>query len=411
MAKTHINGQLKNLIELNRSQLHLNPSLPYSLKETIKSLVANPLREEKSERNFNGEKEAKSEEGPLVWVLSSGTSSFHHDQYKLIALTHKAFISSAEAVNKHLQVSKQDIWINILPHFHVGGLGIFYRALISSTEVCNLWSPEVKWNPQVFVQACKEAQATLTSLVPTQVYDLVRENLLAPPSLRAVVVGGAHLNQALYDKARDLGWPLLPSYGMTEACSQIATASLESLKSRSSAPPLQILEHVQVKQIESSSQLMIKGPSLLNGFYLILNGKSQEWCHPLDSEGWFLTQDCAQIERPFISLSLRVDDIVKIKGEMVNLSTLRHRLDQLCLKLDLHIDCTICGVPDDRDGHKLTLIGEASSESLHQLFIAFNELVLPFEKLSRYIDSVEIPRNSLGKILQNQLAESIRSRV
>lgn len=411
MAKTYINNKLKNLIELNSSQLHLNPTLPDSLKKTITSLVAKPLKVEKTGRVVEGQADSKNEETPFVWILSSGTSSSHHDQYKLIALTHKAFIASAEAVNKHLQVGKQDVWINVLPHFHVGGLGIFYRALISKTEVRNMWSPEAKWNPHVFSQACNDSQATLTSLVPTQVYDLVRENIMAPPSLRAVVVGGAHLNSALYDKARSLGWPLLPSYGMTEACSQIATAPLESLNLNSSTPSLQLLEHIQVRQMESSSQLMIKGPSLLKGFYLILNGKCQEWCYPLDSEGWFLTQDCADIERPFISLSSRVDDIVKIKGEMVNLSTLRHRLDQLCLRLDLHIDCTICGVPDERDGHKLALIGMSSSESLHKLFTTFNDLVLPFEKLSRCIDSVEIPRNSLGKILHKQLAESIRGGV
>ena len=64
-----------------------------------------------------------------------------------------------------------------------------------------------------------------SSLVPAQVLDLVRAGLRPPPVLRAIVVGGGAISAELYRDARALGWPVLPSYGMTECCSQIATAT------------------------------------------------------------------------------------------------------------------------------------------------------------------------------------------
>ena len=68
---------------------------------------------------------------------------------------------------------------------------------------------------------------THTSLVPTQVHDLVKADLRAPETLKAIVVGGGHLDAATGRLARTLGWPVLASYGMTEAASQIATQTLE----------------------------------------------------------------------------------------------------------------------------------------------------------------------------------------
>src|SRR5207253_1068669 len=86
-----------------------------------------------------------------------------------------------------------------------------------------------EWNPARTVKKWKDRKVTLTSLVPTQVFDLVSANLTAPKNLRAAVIGGGALDPSLYLKARELGWALLPSYGLTECASQVATASLDSL--------------------------------------------------------------------------------------------------------------------------------------------------------------------------------------
>jgi O-succinylbenzoic acid--CoA ligase len=66
-------------------------------------------------------------------------------------------------------------------------------------------------------------RVTLVSLVPTMLSRLLDAGLREPPSLRRVLLGGGPIAPALLDRAREAGVPVSPSYGMTEACSQIAT--------------------------------------------------------------------------------------------------------------------------------------------------------------------------------------------
>jgi O-succinylbenzoic acid--CoA ligase len=136
-----------------------------------------------------------------VWLATSGTSG----RFKLVALARQAMEASARAVNAHLGASAQDVWINPLPLFHVGGLGILARAHLTGSR-CELLHGA--WDSQRFVDAVRRCDATLSALVPTQVHDLVQRGLPAPECLRGVVVGGGVLTEDLFARAAGLGWPL-----------------------------------------------------------------------------------------------------------------------------------------------------------------------------------------------------------
>ena len=62
-----------------------------------------------------------------------------------------ALLASAEAVNKHLESDKRDTWVNPLPHFHVGGLGILARTYLSGAMLHDFKADcPGKWAPQEF---------------------------------------------------------------------------------------------------------------------------------------------------------------------------------------------------------------------------------------------------------------------
>ena len=167
-----------------------------------------------------------------VWLTTSGRVS-----QKWVALSKKALLTSAEAVNKHLDVTSKDKWGLLLPLFHVGGLSILARAYLSQSAC---FTYDKKWSAKSFVAFLNEHKITLSSLVPTQVYDVVKAGLSCPPFVRAIVVGGENLSQSLYKAARGLNWPLLPSYGLTECSSQVATAEINSLNKKE-YPPMKVL--------------------------------------------------------------------------------------------------------------------------------------------------------------------------
>ena len=139
---------------------------------------------------------------------------------KRIALPKEALLVSAAAVNAHLEVTADSCWGLALPTHHVGGFGVAARAWQAG---CGMVVFQGKWNPSGFRDWLGVSRVTHTSLVPTQVHDLVKQELTAPNFLKAIVVGGGHLDAATGQAARDLGWPVLASYGVCRRAHCVVT--------------------------------------------------------------------------------------------------------------------------------------------------------------------------------------------
>lgn len=327
----------------SESHVLLNPRMPGAERRRLESFVT-PLP------------------GHL-WLATSGTTG----SLKLTALSKRAMLASAAAVNRHLQSDSEDVWLCLLPMFHVGGLGIYARAFLSGARVVTEWT---------------RPSPTLASLVPAQVSDLVRARTPAPESLRAVVVGGGALSPALYDQGRALGWPLLPSYGMTECCSQVATATHDS-------PELLLLDHVEAR-VEPDGRLAVRSEALFSGY------ASEEGFVDPKIDGWFVTEDVASIEGRTLRVQGRSGDFVKVGGESVDLS----RLDRILSELGA--DAAAVAIPDERLGHVIALA--IASGDQEAIAAAFNARVFPFERARLILPVAEIPRTPLGKIIRNRIA-------
>ncbi len=330
------------------------------------------------------------------WLSTSGTTG----RPKLVALSRDALLASAEAVNRHLESGPFDVWVNVLPLFHVGGLAILARAEESGAKAAGNLDPAAlpPWSPEEFLALLAREKATLTSLVPTQVYDLAARRLSPPPSLRAVLVGGARLEKDLYLAARRLGWPLLPTYGSTEVASQAATAELSSLE-EFKYPSLRILSHIQVREEEGF--LAFRGPSL---FTAILEGPGKEDLFQRPRGSWWRSEDLGRVRGNCLEILGRAGDFVKVGGEAVGLPALRERLEALARKLSFPGDALLAARPDSRLGTELILVYSGAAEKeAKALVLAFNEEVLPFERIraARFLES--IPRTPLGKIAWGEI--------
>lgn len=347
-----------------------------------------------------------------VWMATSGSSGHR----KLVALSKKAILASAAAVNQHLEVCSGDSWIQALPSFHVGGLAIWARASLSPISVRDYYS-ENRWNPQTFREAAQESKATLTALVPTQVYDLIECHLKAPSSLRAIVVGGGALSLSLYQKGRALGWNLLPSYGSTECASQVATASLDSLQSEENPelPPMRLLPHWEAF-IDSDGRICLKGPALLTGY---LEEEHSQFIDP-KKEGWFQTEDVGKmIDQIYLEVYGRKTDFIKIGGESVDKIRLERILDHIKEKIQFRNEAILISVPDERLGVSLHLAvvkegvisggeeGKVGGEEVDSLLAAFQAQVLPFERIRKVHLLKRIPRTELGKVDRKALLEAM----
>lgn len=333
-----------------------------------------------------------------VFVLTSGTTARDISDFKWVALSQSALLASARIVNDSLESNSCDIWLHVLPEFHVGGIGIWARSFLSQAQVIQLH----RWNACEFTQVVHSNRVTLSSLVPTQVYDLVAASLKCPPSLRSVLVGGAALSASLYQRAFELGWPLLPCYGMTETSSQIACAKRRGRGEDGSLPSLHVLPHCEVN-IEESGLIRVRSPSLLSAY--VYGQKGRGIIHDPKKEGWFLTTDFGKLDQDILILLGRTKDWIKVGGEIVSMYRLNTLLEYLFIELmgdkSQLSQIALISEPHERLGSVVCLILDQSMplEGAEKLISSFNQRVLPFERIQQWKFVEKIPRNALGKLM------------
>lgn len=259
--------------------------------------------------------EAGKEEG-LIHFFTSGSSG----QPKIAGFTRAALLASARGVNAFLGVTPADVWLRVLPRFHVGGFGVEARAWAAGARCVGL---DERWNPLDFPARCEAERITLASLVPTQVFDLVQAGRTAPPSVRAVLVGGGELRPALYEQAQSLGWPVRASYGLTEAASTVAAQAADE----PDCTRLTLLPHWQART-DADGILELRGPALADRVATIDPESGRARWHRIDT---LRTSDRVQLADETLVFLGRADRVVKRLGELVDLAQLERCLADAAL--------------------------------------------------------------------------------
>jgi len=324
-----------------------------------------------------------------VLFSSSGSSGV----FKWIVHTRESLLASARMVNEALEITESDCWGLLLPIYHVGGFGILARAYERWQEepeklTSKLKIYEASWSPYEAVEFLASQQVTITSLVPTQVHDLVSEGLSAPPSLRAIVVGGGQLSPELGGAARALGWPVLQSYGMSEAGSQIATACLGSLDEAYRCDRLEVLSGWTLQE-DQQGRLLIEGRALCQGMVLQEDGSLRY----LSIVSPFATQDRVLLEEGTLTFLGRFDRVVKVKGELVDLDGLEQVLSR-----EAQSRVVVLPEMDARDGVALRLV-----TTLREGHNDLRRLIPRYVEVREVRVVSKIPTTALGKVDRRSL--------
>jgi O-succinylbenzoic acid--CoA ligase len=158
-------------------------------------------------------------DAPAILVHTSGTTRAP----KPIRLTYGNWLWSALGSAVALGVDPEERWLCTLPLSHVGGLSILLRSAIYGTTAI----VHERFETDRVLAALDDPHGpTIVSLVPTTLARLLDAGLTRPPALRWALLGGAPLPPALLQRAAAAGVPVAPTYGLTEACSQVATAGV-----------------------------------------------------------------------------------------------------------------------------------------------------------------------------------------
>lgn len=205
----------------------------------------------------------------LAIIHSSGTSG----RPKGVVLTYGNLYQSALSSAYRLGVLPDDRWLCPLPLYHVGGLSVILRSLLYGTAL------ELMPTPQFDVNALNRVLAqrpiTLVSLVPTMLWRLLDARRQAwNPKLRLVLLGGEASSPELLARCRQANIPIAATYGLTEASSQVATASPRQTRQKPASVGKPLL-FTRVRIIDRQGQdlppsalgeILVKGPTVMRGY-------------------------------------------------------------------------------------------------------------------------------------------------
>ena len=311
-------------------------------------------------------------------IFSSGTSS---KELKGYILSEKAMEANARAVNEWFSLTSEDVWGLSLPVYHVGGLSVLIRAKLLGNKVVDLR----KWEPERWYQMMTDEKVTITTIVPTQLYDLVKANLHAPHTLRYIIVGGDFLPQSLELKARELGWPIIRTYGMTEVCSQLASG-------KNPGDPLTVLPLHEVRA-NSEGMLQVKSPALFTAVFTL----GEKLTLTFAPDDFYTTQDKVILKDNVINPQGRQNQEIKIAGHLTSILTLKDTLAAVLLAEELFGKAEIVIESDERKGNRLVLAHNKLDEVIvEKIKTAMKPAV--FDEI-RSVN--EFSRTDLGKLKSN----------
>jgi O-succinylbenzoic acid--CoA ligase len=308
---------------------------------------------------------------PVAVLHTSGTTSAP----KPVELSYGNFHASALGSAVALGLDTAERWLCPMPLTHVGGLSIPIRSAIYATTAVL----HERFDTEAALAELMDPtrRITLVSLVPTMLARLLDAGLERPPTLRWALLGGGPIPPALLGRAADAGVPVAPTYGMTEACSQIATFGWP-------------LPGVELGLQGDEREIIVRGPIVSAG--------------AVDGEGWLHTGDVGRFDdRGRLQIAGRKADTIVSGGENVAPA----EVEDVLLEHPDVADAGVFARSDPEWGEAVVarvVLRTGASVSRDELRTFCAERVARFKVPKAIEFAAELPRTPSGKLLRRKLA-------
>ncbi len=317
-----------------------------------------------------------------VVIHTSGTTSAPRP----VELTYGNFVWSALGSAVALGLDPRERWLCALPLSHVGGLSILMRSAIYGTTAV----VHERFETDSVLNALREQNITLVSLVATTLVRLLDAGLKDPETLRCALTGGGPVAPALLDRARTAGVPVSQTYGLTEACSQVTTTPLAAIDDGAGGWAGTPLFCTRLS-IAKDDEITVAGPTVAPG--------------SLGEDGRLHTGDLGALdESGRLRVTGRASDTIVSGGENIAPSEIE-------AVLEAHpgvLEAAAVGRPDPQWGEAVTAIVVARSGAElaeEQLRTHCVEHLAPYKVPKQIVLTGEpLPRTRSGKLLRRELA-------
>jgi len=339
-----------------------------------------------------------------VIVYTSGTTG----RPKGAELTHIQLYMNADIPGRLFDIKPYDIVIAVLPLFHVFGLSSVLNICVRFGCTMSLIP---RFTPEAVLAAIQRDRATIFDGVPTMFADLLscpdldRYDL---SSLRIAISGGASIPAPVLDAFEErFGLVILEGYGLTETASTTTfNVSEEERRAYSVGKPIW---GTQTQVWDENGRPLPPGPEnvgevVTRGLHVMKGYLNQPEATAAAFAGdWLHTGDLGYFDEDgFLFIVSRKKELIIRGGYNVYPSEIEN-------VLHAHpavAEAAVVGVPDERLGEEVlaVIIRRPAMDLPEQELIIYCRERLAAYKCPRVFQfRSELPKNTLGKVLKDQL--------
>ena len=321
-------------------------------------------------------------------VYTSGTTGSPRGSM----LTFGNIWASATASAFNLGVLPGDRWLACMPLFHVGGMAIVLRSAIYGTSLV----VHEGFDERRVVASIHEDRITTVSVVATMLHRMLdADERKAPPWLRTVLVGGGPVPLPLLERAADRGYPVIQTYGLTEAASQVATlAPGDAMGHLGSAGKPLLNTRIRIDAPDGEpGEILVAGPTITPGYF-----RQPEATAAAIRDGWLHTGDIGRLDDDgFLYVLDRRDDLIVSGGENVYPAEVEAAL----VAHPAISGAAVVGLADERLGQMVAAAIVLSQDVEDAEIGTFLRGRIAGYKLPRRLMRVEeLPQTANGKVLR-----------
>jgi acyl-CoA synthetase (AMP-forming)/AMP-acid ligase II/acyl carrier protein len=341
-------------------------------------------------------------------LLTSGSTS----RPKTVPLTHASVCLSAHNVGSNLALRSRDRLLSVLPLFHGHGLisGLVAALAAGSSVVCTPgfdagaffgWLTEFR--PTWYTAVPAIHRAVLSAADP-------HKQAARRSSLRLVRSASTSLSPDVLGRLDALfAVPVIDTYGMTEAATQIAANPLQRQKAGSvgqpAGPEIVILDS-EGRRLQSGKrgEIALRGPTIIRGYDNDAAATASAF-----RDGWFRTGDLGYLDADgYLFIVGRIKEIIHKGGQKVAPAEVEAAL----LSHPDVLEAAVFPVPHGRLGADVgaaVVLHRDAKASADRLRDFTRERLAGFKVPGLIRIVPRIPKGPGGKIKRNELAAELSS--
>ncbi|HOW74378.1 MAG TPA: long-chain fatty acid--CoA ligase [Candidatus Competibacteraceae bacterium] len=307
-------------------------------------------------------------------------------------------------------VNRNDVYLNVFPMFHVGGLFVYTlpQVIMGGTTVLLK-----RFDPERVLELLQRERATIFAAVPAMYQMLTQAKAWANADLSALrfcTSGGAPLPVPLVEQyTREKGIRFKQGFGMTEfGPGLFALAPEDAIRKAGSIGRPNFYIDARIVNSENRplgpnevGELVLKGPSIASGYF----NNAAAWAEVIDEDGWFHTGDLARYDEDWhFYIVDRLKDMFISGGENVYPAEIEAAL----YRHPAVFQCAVVGVPDAKWGEvgkAFVVLKPDLAASVEELLTHLGEQLARY-KIPRHVEFVTaLPISAAGKVLRRELRE------